>query len=193
MMRFPRQTSVVIFFTFIFIVFACREEAFIEEADLVDEDLLAATQLADDYLLKERGRTSDERSITVFRYKDDEVYFNTNTDSILEYQILTEESVTANVSYGEYIFWYSGGGMSDLDGIEFDSVSEEFLEEFPEEINYDKMWVIKMPEKDEVEADGEVVLKYDILYQYRGYEGEPIRLDPKIRVDEGDEDEDVEN
>ncbi|WP_420317492.1 hypothetical protein [Ekhidna sp.] len=157
----------------------CQDEFKIEERITEkDPDMIIAIQLADEYLNSIYGRADDtEKSITVLRYHKDELYFNTNTDTIRGYQILNEMSITAIVEPGEFIFWYSGGGLSDLDGIEFDPTSQNDLDEFPEEINEDKMWKIQVPD------DGDLSMyKYDILYDYTGNDGAPVRLDPKIRI-----------
>ncbi|WP_425393079.1 hypothetical protein [Ekhidna sp.] len=170
-------------FTLLLVAIACQEDSYLEEEILdTDEDMIAAIQLADDYLNSIRGRDANaEKSITVLKYHKGKLFFATNTDEIKGYQELTETSVTAIVEPGEYLFWYSGGGVTDLDGIEFDPNSQEDFDEFPEEINEDKMWKIQVPD------DGNLSMyKYDILYQYKGTES-PIRLDPKIRVKNDEE------
>lgn len=162
------------------LILACQDDTFIDDqTETMDEDMIAATILADDYLMATTGRNSDERSITVLQYRNGELYFNTNTDDIKGYQLLTETSVTAYVKPGEYIFWFSGGGVTDLDSIDFDATSEMYLDDLAEEINADKMWVVKMPE---IYDPSFQMLKYDIVYESREEEGEYIRLDPKIQV-----------
>ena len=160
---------------------SCQEEHVSEEIDLLDVDMIAATKLADEYMNASRARYNSERSITVVRFENGKLIFGTNTDDYKGYQEVSEESITATVEPGEYIFWYSGGGLSELDQIEFDEDSQLRLVESPEEINDDKMWVISIPE-DFDEEDG--MLKYDIVYQYKGNDGPPIRLDPKIKVNQ---------
>ncbi|MEP0984550.1 hypothetical protein [Ekhidna sp.] len=158
---------------------ACQEDALLEtQIEETDHDMLAAVSMADEYLNSLRGKSENtERSITVLRFYKDRLYFNTNTDTIRGYRELTETSITAIVEPGEFIFWYSGGGVTDLDGIEFDPSSQNDLDEFPEEINEDKMWKIQVPQ------DGNLPMyKYDILYDHKGNSGSPIRLDPKIRI-----------
>ncbi|NQZ75020.1 MAG: hypothetical protein HRT61_02765 [Ekhidna sp.] len=186
------------------VIFACQEQELTQQTDVIDQDLTEASSLVDDFLKKEGGRRNQSYSITVFKYMDGEVYFDTNRDDYEGYQVLGEESITAVVDYGEWIFWYSGSGMSELDGVEFDAMAEKFLRVFPEEINFGRLWLLRVPTREEVAAnqeedydteegdetddeedsydDKEVLLKYDILYQYDGYTGESIRLDPKIRV-----------
>lgn len=166
-------------FFLLFISMACQEDSILEtEIEETDLDMQAAILMADQYLNSVRGKSDkSEKSITVLKYYKDKLYFATNTDDIKGYQELTETSVTAIVEPGEFIFWYSGGGVTDLDGIEFDPTSQDDLDEFPEEINADKMWKIQVP------ADGDLSMyKYDILYDYKGNSGAPIRLDPKIRI-----------
>ncbi|WP_421763543.1 hypothetical protein [Ekhidna sp.] len=163
---------------------ACQEDALLEtNIEETDHDMLAAMSMADEYLNSVRGKSEkSEKSITVLKYHKGKLYFDTNTDDVKGYQELTETSVTATVEPGEFIFWYSGGGVTDLDGIEFDPISQNDLDEFPEEIKADKMWKIQVP------ADGDLSMyKYDILYYYKGNSGSRIRLDPKIRINGGDE------
>ena len=102
--------------------------------------------------------------------------FSTKDDDIRGYDGVDEQTVTAEVEPGDLVFWYRGGGLSDLDGLEFEEPSSD-----PDEINDDLMWVMEVPEI-ELEDDEVVFLKYDILYTYRGYSGPAIRLDPKLKV-----------
>lgn len=168
-----------LFLTITIMLIACQEDSVKEETDLLDKDMIDANRLADEYLTSTVGRASAERSITVMKFIDGKLYFGTNTDDVHGYEEITEETITAYVEPGEYIFWYSGGGLSDLDGIVFDEESMLQLVDAPDEVNADKMWVVSIPEDFE-EEDG--ILKYDIIYQYKGHEGAPIRLDPKIKV-----------
>ena len=56
-------------FVFILFLLACQEDELIENQP-IDEDLIAATQLADEYF-NIKGRTgSTERAITILKYKD---------------------------------------------------------------------------------------------------------------------------
>ncbi|SNS93207.1 hypothetical protein SAMN05421640_1675 [Ekhidna lutea] len=177
-----KRFSVFIYAAFILI--ACQDDAIVEEELIeTDFDMIIAIELADEYLSSTAGRDNSERSITVLKYHKDKLYFATNTDDVKGYQELTETSITAIVDPGEFVFWYAGGGVSDLDGIEFDPTSQDDLDEYPEEINADRMWKLQVP------MDGDLPMyKYDILYQHKDNDGTPIRLDPKIRV-KGDEEE----
>ncbi|MDH5610807.1 MAG: hypothetical protein OEY56_15125 [Cyclobacteriaceae bacterium] len=176
---FPKQ--LLLFFSFVVLSLACQEDVANEELDLIDKDMVQATELADSYLASSQARRKSDKSITILKYMDGKLWFATNTDKKRGYQEVTEETVTAYVNPGEHVFWFSGGGVSDLEGIEFDAASQYQLVNSPEEINPDKMWVIMIPEDREIDADG--FLKYDIIYQIQGNEGEPpIRLDPKLKV-----------
>ncbi len=147
--------------------------------DLIDYDMDIAILLANEHQISENGREdSDGRAITVFRYSEGIVYFDTNTDDHEGYQALKETSVTAIVHPGEYIYWYSGGGITDLEDVEFDSDSESYLEDLPEEFKPDRMWVIKIPKNYDLTHEH---LKYDIVYESEDNEGY-IRLDPKIQI-----------
>ena len=79
----------------------------------------------------------------------------------------------------------------------FFQVFYTFLDDLPDEINRDKMWVIAIPDKDrdddddgdgdgdddgEDDDDDPMYLKYDIIYDHKGNDGPPIRLDPKIQL-----------
>ncbi|MFK7953297.1 MAG: hypothetical protein AB8B73_10670 [Ekhidna sp.] len=162
------------------ILFACQENSFTQEDEvLIDTDMDAAILLADEHQISENGRSDSRgRAITVFRCHKGVVYFDTNTDDYRGYQVLEETSVTAIVQPGEYIYWYSGGGITDLENIEFDSESESYLEELPEEFKPNRMWVLEVPENYDLTQDH---LKYDIVYESKDNEGY-IRLDPKIQV-----------
>ena len=87
---------------------------------------------------------------------------------------------TAYVQPGEYIFWVIGSGVTYLDGIEFDVVAEYELRGNAEEGEQYKMWLVRVPEDVEPNEAGE--LKYDIIYGCKDNDGNPIRLDPKIKV-----------
>ena len=174
------------------ILIACQEDSLIENPDLIDEDLEAATLLADEYFndLGTRGkRRGDEHAITILKYQDGQIYYNTNTDDIDDYQIVTETTITAYVEPGEYVFWYRGGGLNDLEDVDFDDDAEAYLlEELPDEYKKDKMWVLHVPEDYNSE---QYELKYDIVYESKENKGVVIRLDPKITVgghveDDGD-------
>ncbi len=161
-------------FAFLLLTLSCQEDPLDDEVN-VDEDMLAATKLADEYLSSSSGRNGSEKAITVLKFKDGKLLYATNTDDNKGYQEVTEETITATVEPGEYVFWYSGGGVTDLDDIDFEDPTQ-----LPDEINPDKMWVIAVPE--DIDDDDEVYLKYDIVYQHKGNNGAPIRLDPKIKI-----------
>ena len=159
---------------------SCQEDQLAE--DQVDQDMDLAVSMADEYLNSKKGRSGNsEKSITVLKWKDGVLLYDTNTDEINGYRVVKETTITAYAEPGEFIFWYSGGGVSDLEEIDFDEMSEQYLRDMPEEINADHMWVTQVPE--DIDEDVEY-LKYDVVYRYKekGMESEIIRLDPKIRV-----------
>lgn len=159
---------------------ACQEDSLIEDPKLIDEDLAAATLIADEYFNEFKGRTSSssERAITILKHKDGQIYFNTNTDDIEGYQVVTETTVTAYVEPGEFIFWYRGGGLDDLENVDFDKDAEAYLDQLPDEYKEDKMFVLQVP----LESDSTIELKYDIVYESKDNPGVVIRLDPKVVV-----------
>lgn len=170
-------------FICVFFLIACQEDSLTEETTPMDEDLEAAMQIADEYFSEKGGRTgSTERSITILKYKDGQIYYNTNTDDIDDYQIVTETTITAYVKPGEYVFWYRGGGLDDLEDVDFDEEAEEYLNELPEEYKTDSMWVLKVPSDFDPEHDE---LKYDIVYESKEDKGVVVRLDPKIKIGGG--------
>ncbi|WP_462252911.1 hypothetical protein [Ekhidna sp.] len=165
-------------FVFILFLLACQEDELIENQP-IDEDLIAASQLADEYF-NIKGRTgSTERAITVLKYVDGNIYFNTNTDDVDGYQIVTETTVTAYVEPGEFVFWYRGGGLDDLEDVDFDENAEAYLNQLPEEFKEDQMFVLQVPETYDPNNDE---LKYDIVYESKENKGVVVRLDPKIGV-----------
>lgn len=159
---------------------ACQEDSLIEDPTLIDEDLAAATLLADEYFNEFKGRTNgSERAITILKYKDGQIYFNTNTDDVDGYQVVTETTVTAYVEPGEFVFWYRGGGLDDLEEVDFDEDAEAYLDQLPDEYKEDQMFVLQMPH----ESDSSTIeLKYDIVYESKDEPGVVVRLDPKVVV-----------
>jgi hypothetical protein len=165
-------------FLFVFILIACQEDRLIDDTDLIDEDMINATSLANEYLKSETGRFEDsDKAITILKYKDGKLMFDTNTDDHKGYQEVEETSVTANVEPGDYIFWFAGVGLSEVDDIDFDEAAEEILGDLPFDFIPQKMWIIRVP----TELDSPQLLKYDIVYVPRE-SGIQIRLDPKIAV-----------
>ena len=168
-----RQLALI--FSLLFI--ACQEDSVIESNEL-DEDMLAASELAEDYLKSEKGRFEDsDKSITVLKYSGGKLMFDTNTDDYKGYQEVEETSVTAIVEPGDYIFWFAGFGLSEVDDIDFDEPSEEILGDLPVDFIPQKMWVIRIPP-----GTTDKTLKYDIVYTTSYNKDLPIRLDPKITV-----------
>ncbi len=168
--------TLALIFSLLFI--ACQEDTFNENVDSIDEDMINATSLANEYLKSEKGRFEDsDKAITVLKYKNGKLMFDTNTDDHKGYQEVEETSVTANVEPGNYIFWFAGGGLSEVDDIDFDGEAEEILGDLPVDFIPQKMWIIRVP----TELDSPQMLKYDIVYVPRE-SGIQIRLDPKIAV-----------
>ena len=183
-----KPLSLSILFLVVFI--SCKEDE--AAAETIDQDMEMAIDLANQFLNSESGRGSAEKAITVLKFKDGKLLFDTNTDTTTGYQEVVETTITATACPGEYIFWFSGGGVSDLEEIDFDQAAEDFLGDIPNEINADLMWVVQVPE----EVDTTVThLKYDIVYQYkdRDEKSDYIRLDPKIRVTQAAEGEEGSN
>ncbi len=182
-MRLTLPKPLVLLTFFLVIAFACQDEPTETPVEDIDQDMVLATLLADDYLGSLGGRAeSAKKAITVFKYEDGVMVYNTNTDDINGYQRVYETTVTAFIEPGEYVFFFAGAGVSDLEDIDFDDTSENYLETLPEEVNADQMWVIQAP----IDAVPGTELKYDIVYQYQeqGVESDIIRLDPKIVYDQ---------
>lgn len=178
-MKHIQLVQLTLIISFFVLIVSCQEENDVVEIVQEDQDVLAAIKLADEYLSKEKARFGDQKSIVVLKYKDDQLLYATTRDNYKSYQVLEEQSVTALAKPGEYVFWYSGGGVTDLEGIEFDATSQAFLDNLPDEINADKMWVIRVPETYDTSNE---YLKYDIVYDFEGNTGAPIRLDPKLQI-----------
>ncbi|WP_424963059.1 hypothetical protein [Ekhidna sp.] len=167
-----RQLALI--FSLLFI--ACQEDSIVE-SDELDQDMIAASELADEYLKSEKGRFEDsDKSITVLKYTDGKLMFDTNTDDFKGYQEVEETSVTAVVEPGDYIFWFAGIGLSEVDEIDFDEPSQEILGDLPVDFIPQKMWIIRIPPNTTQNS-----LKYDIVYVPEG-SNTSIRLDPKIKV-----------
>lgn len=170
----------VAIFIFFLVLIACQEEVMIEEIVQPDEDIATATALANEFLRDAGARSDAKKSIVVLKYKKGKLLYATTRDNYKSYQELEEHSVTALAGPGDYVFWYSGGGITDLEGVEFDSQSQVFLDNLPDEINADKMWVIQVPSSYDTSHE---FLKYDIVYDYKGNKGAPVRLDPKLQIE----------
>lgn len=173
---------------------SCSLESEDELEEKQDIDMINATLLVEDFfqkLQKEEGhssaRTSEEISsqeycLTVLQYWKGfsgipgKLFFDTNNDHVWFYQEVNEQTVTAEVKPGQYVFWYAGSGLKQVEGIDFDAQAQEILDNLPFEYEQDQMWYLKVPET----HDG-TVLKYDIVYQVEG-ENTIIRLDPKLKV-----------
>lgn len=167
-------------FIFVLVLFACQEDSLVEDFERIDEDMIAATFLADGYFNDIRANTStSDRAITVLRYENGQILFNTNTDNVAEYQVVEETTITAYVEPGEFVFWYRGNGINDLEGVDFDPQAQSYLGQNPDEYQPDLMWVLKVPDNYDPNHDE---LKYDIVYESEDNQGVIIRLDPKIGV-----------
>ena len=188
-MRFTLPKPLVILTLLLFIAFACQDEPMEDPVPEFDQDMAAAVLLVDDYLNSYGGRTASntEVSITVFKYVEGKLLYRTYLDGTEVYEEVTEETVTATAEPGELLFWCSGKGVTDLDGIDFDPQSEAYLQDNPDEIFYNKLWVVQVPEDIDPNAE---YLKYDIVYDYEGNPGPIIRLDPKIKLGGNNEAED---
>ncbi len=177
-MKFLKFRHLVI--VFVLVLIACQEDTLMEDVERIDEDMIAATFLADGYFKDIRANTStSNRAITVLRYENGQILFNTNTDDVAEYQVVGETTITAYVEPGETVFWYRGTGINDLEGVDFDPHAEAYLGQGPDEYQPDLMWVLKVPDNYDPNHDQ---LKYDIVYESEDNQGVIIRLDPKIGV-----------
>ncbi len=183
----PLKQLVVLAILLVF-TFSCQEEGIIEDIDADKSYAEAAEDLVNGFfddmaadgteasrLEAARGRSN--MAITILRYKDGKLMYASNSDNIGGYNEVNEETVTAYIQPGGYVFWYAAGGLDFLDGIEFDAASQSQLREDPRNYISKRFWLIRIP--DDI-SEGEL-LKYDILYKLRGRSG-IIRLDPKIQV-----------
>tara|TARA_Y100000310_G_scaffold266459_1_gene277958 strand:- start:1107 stop:1730 length:624 start_codon:yes stop_codon:yes gene_type:complete len=191
--------NTVPFAIILFITLSCSDNDVPTVVDEIDEDMETAAGLADLYIADNFNFTATagrkgvdeidniDKSITVLKLKRGQLMYKTNTDTLKGYYPVTETTVTASVEPGELIFWFAGAGISTLDSIDFDSHAVEFLDELPTRLQEYSMWVVKVPENYDPEHN---VLKYDIVYEIRGQAGVKIRLDPKIVVGGGVEEND---
>ena len=176
-------------------IHSCQENE-ISELELADKEILEAEQAMEAYVESAIANTSDgrlrnrwfnsKRCITVLKWKegnDDEpgqLLYNTNRDDIRGFRPVDEQTVTAIVEPGEFIFWYAGAGVRELSGIEFVPDSQSNLGELPTDLRRFRLWFVYIPNDIESEE-----LKYDILYRLRDGDDDdedPIRLDPKITI-----------
>lgn len=180
MFKYPLHSKQsLLIFALLLLTISCQESSVNDEIEIVDEDMTAGTALAEDYLNSSSGRFGSAWSITVLKYKDGKLLYATSSDDIRGYREITEETVTASLQPGGYMFWFSGGGVSDLESIVFDAASQQRLKVYPVEIKSGRLWVVQLQMDDD---DKESDLKYDIIYQFKGNEGAPIVLDPKIKI-----------
>jgi hypothetical protein len=163
---------------------SCIEEGGSPIIDDTDDPYMAkAEDFVDDYMTTQPSARGGKHrtSVTVLQYQDGELYYATNTDDIKGYHPVEEQTITAYVEPGEYMFWVTGKDVTYLDGIEFDVVAQNQMgPNHPADIANSKVWLVQIPEDIETTEDGH--LKYDIIYEYKGNEGNPIRLDPKLKI-----------
>lgn len=178
----PAQIRKLTFIIVLLFIFgSCQEEALVEDQeDLIDQDLISATELVDEYINASGARSDAMRSIIILRYEKGKLLYASSKNDFESYEELQEESVTAIVEPGEYVFWYSGQGVSDLDGVEFDKESQQLLTNYPEEVDAELLWVVRIPDQYE---DANKSLKYDVIYDFEGNPGPAIRLDPKLQIE----------
>ncbi len=171
--------------TILMLTFACQEETNLLDTQSDELDLATAEGLVQDYfnhlVAEDPSSASRVESmsynpvVTILKYENGQLLYRTPSEGG-GFMEVNEETVTANVGSGEFVFWYAGAGLSFLDGIEFDSLSSSVLNEAPTSYITPEFWLVGIPE----DASGNI-LKYDILYTLDG-DNEVIRLDPKIQV-----------
>ena len=191
-MKSPNQLIALLFIgAALLVTNSCQEDTVLQEQPEVDDDMATAIQLIDiefpDLLGSDNDRRTkwkdSKRCITVLKYQKGkkgnpgQLMFDTNRDNYEGFQPIDELTVTAVAEPGEYVFWYRGGGLKYLKGIEFEPASEAMLDDLPSDFREDRIWYVQMPE---LIPDG-TELKYDILYQLKK-SNEIIRLDPKLRA-----------
>ena len=105
MKYYLHSKQLVLIFTFLSLIFACQEDPLVtEEIDLVDEDMNTAITLAREYLnSSHNGRLEGEPATIVVRFENGNLLFDTNTDTITDYQVVTKVSGTQRVP-----FWNPG-------------------------------------------------------------------------------------
>jgi len=182
---FFKASKSFIYILLVIVFFSCSEDPSKDlQIEDRDKDMILAEKMADEFLnsLDPGARVEyNEKNVTVLKFQDD-LSFNTNTQRGTGYDEIDEETITTETVPGSYVFWYSGGGLNRLVGIEFDEDSQLTLMEYPEEVNDGKMWYVFIPENLETDEEEMIMLKYDIIYVPRKGDGEPIRLDPKIKI-----------
>ncbi len=199
-MAYSKIPRLLVSISALLLFYSCQENS--ESLDLdslnpkVDYEMIQALNLADAYLesiTSKNGRTgSTDRSVTNLKYHNDNLVYKTN-EITNGYDQIGEQTVSAFVIPGEYIFWHTGGGITDIVGIEFDSYSMQFLESEPIRTS-SQLWMVKIKsleedydddedERDENDdEDEDIHLKYDIIYKTKESGNTPIRLDPKIKI-----------
>lgn len=163
------------------LLFACQDDVTLSEEDTTDPDMEAAIHLADEHFQSASGRMSGSKKIViVVKYRNGEIFYKSTSAGVYYYVPMEETSITAIAKPGDYIYWYRGGGLKDLEEIDIDDQDEVYLlDEEPEEINYDLMWALRIPLSYDISHEH---LKYDVVYESRLNSGVYIRLDPKIKV-----------
>lgn len=170
----------------------------------VDQEMIDAEALADAYLeslgdANARSFAKNHRSVTNLRYRKDDLLFKT-LKATKGYEPIDEQTVTAEATEGSFIFWNPGGGVKEIEGIEFDQASSKYLQFRPFALR-NGLWVTRIKPKkkadddeddnededDDEEDEGDenhkdaIYLKYDIIYQTKTSGDTPIRLDPKVK------------
>lgn len=166
-------------FGILFMFSGCDKEA--EIAQQEDQDMDNAMEMVEGYLgADEMARRGNSVAVTVLQYYNGILYYATNTDEIRGYHPVEETTITAHVSPGDYIFWFAGRGVDYLDEIDFDVVARYSLGDNASAAYPATLWLVRVPEDIEVDENNE--LKYDIVYGCKDANGNPIRLDPKIKI-----------
>jgi hypothetical protein len=185
MKRLFKQNSIFLFFLLTAVIYSCQDSTMEEnqiEEESIDMDMESAIDLSDEFMSSSSARVGVRTAVTVFKYKNDKVYYATNTDDVRGYLELNENTITAIVKPGQWAFWFAGSGMSRLDGIEFQQSIIDLYAIQPFSIANGRLWALNVPS--EVEYNENEELKYDILYSIRGVDGDPIRLDPKLKINQ---------
>jgi hypothetical protein len=174
------HTFLIFFVTFF--VFSCQEST-VEEEQTVDLDMERAIELSNEYMNSSNARRGTKIAVTALIYNEGKLFYATNVDNITGYRELNEETITANSEAGSWVFWYAGYGLSTLNDIAFDETAVEAYGTDAFQIGRTgRLWALYISSSVEYEDDTE--LKYDIVYTPRGHDGDPIRLDPKLRINQ---------
>lgn len=148
----------------------------------VDDDMAIAIRLINEFVAIQESKRASTPVVTVLQYREGKLLFATQDDGFRAYREVTEETVTAILKQGDQVFWFAGSGILEIVDIEFDKTSHAAIGSKSQGVFNNRLWTIRIPRN----LDENTVLKYDIVYRHGDNPNDIVRLDPKLKVGQGD-------